>query len=324
MRERIAAVLGWPTVLLVVLMVLPAVMGALGSGYWFRLIELSLVFSILAGSLNLMTGTTGLVSLGHAAFYAVGAYTTALVGTATHAGLLLTLPASLVVAGLAGAIVAIPMIRLLRVFFTVATLSAGEIANIAFTNWDSLTGGPNGFRGIPGFSVAGVALTGRVGTYYAIAVVSLAALWCLHRLTGSYYGNALRALREDEPSAGAMGIEGRQLKIGVFAISAGLAGAAGCLTAHSTGFISPDMFGLDQSILILTMVVVGGLGSLPGAVAGAFLLTIAPELVRTAGHFRMVLVGLLLFGSILLLPKGLFSEEHFLGGLNRGRFARQR
>lgn len=324
MRERVADLLGWPAVLVAVLVVLPAVMGALGSGYWFRLIELSLVFSILAGSLNLMTGTAGLVSLGHAAFYAVGAYTTALVATTAHAGLLLTLPASLVVAGLAGAIVAIPMIRLLRVFFTVATLSVGEIATIAFTNSDPITGGPNGFRGIPGFSVAGVRLSGRLGSYYVIAVVSLAALWCLHRLTRSYYGNALRALREDDPSASAMGIETRSLKISVFAIGAGLAGAAGCLTAHSTGFISPDMFGLDQSILILTMVVVGGLGSLPGVVAGAFLLTIAPELVRTAGHFRMVLVGLLLFGSILLLPKGLFSEERFLGGLNRGRFARQR
>ncbi|HVC62945.1 MAG TPA: branched-chain amino acid ABC transporter permease [Acetobacteraceae bacterium] len=106
-----------------------------------------------------------------------------------------------------------------------------------------------------------------------------------------------------------MGSRDRKLKVGVFALSSGLAGVAGCLTAYSTGFISPDMFQLDQSILILTMVVVGGLGSLPGAVAGAFILTIAPELVRSAGHFRMVLVGLLLFGSILLLPKGLLAEE---------------
>jgi branched-chain amino acid transport system permease protein len=206
----------------------------------------------------------------------------------------------------------VPTLRLLRVFLTVATLSFGEIANIAITNWDDVTGGPNGFRNIPGFSVAGVSLSGRLGTYYVIGVVSLAALWCVHRLMRSCYGNALRALREDDASAGAMGIETRRLKIGVLAISSGLAGVAGCLTAHSTGFVSPDMFQLDQSILILTMVVLGGLGSVPGAVAGAVVLSIGPELVRTAGHFRMVLVGVLLFGSILRLPKGLLSEEWFL------------
>lgn len=317
MPDRWPAALNWPAAALALLVVFPAAMGATGSGFWFRLVELSLVSSILAASLNLMTGTAGLVSLGHAAFYAAGAYTAALVAAGTRAGLLLTLPASLLVGGLLGAIVAVPTIRLLRVFFTVATLSVGEIATITVTNWDALTGGPNGFRDIPGFSVAGLALSGRLGTYYVFAGVSLAALWCVHRLTLSPYGNALRALRDDEPSAGAMGIGTRRLKIGVFAISGGLAGVAGCLTAHSTGFISPDMFGLDQSILILTMVVVGGLGSLPGAVAGAFLLTIAPELVRSAGHFRMVLVGVLLFGSILLLPKGLISEEIFLA-LNRG------
>jgi branched-chain amino acid transport system permease protein len=227
---------------------------------------------------------------------------------------LLSLPASLVITGLVGAIVAVPMIRLLRVFFTVATLSVGEIVNIAITNWDAVTGGPNGFRDIPGFTVAGTALSGRLGTYYVIALVSLAALWCIHRLSRSYYGNALRALREDEASANAMGIDTRRLKIGVSAISAGLAGVAGCLTAHSTGFIGPDMFGLDQSISILTMAVVGGLGSLPGAVVGAALLTVAPELVRTAGHFRMVLVGLLLFAAILLMPRGLVPEERFLRG----------
>ncbi len=316
-RGRRTAVV-WLAAWLVVLVILPGAMTAFNSGYWFRLVELSLVFSVLAASLNLLSGSAGLVSLGHAAFYAIGAYTAALVGTATHAGLLATLPASLAVAAALGAIVAVPMVRLLRVFFTVATLSVGEIVNITITNWDGLTGGPNGFRDIAGFSLAGRALDGRLETYYAIAVVSLLAIWCVHRLTQSYFGNALRALREDEASASAMGIDVRRLKVGVFALSGGLAGVAGCLTAHSTGFISPDMFQLDQSILILTMVVVGGLGSVPGAVAGAFILTIAPELVRSAGHFRMVLVGLLLFGSILLLPKGLLAEETSLR-FGRGR-----
>ena len=294
----------WPVVCLLVFAALPAVMSWFDSGYWFRLIELSLIFSVLAASLNLMSGSAGLVSLGHAAFYATGAYVAALLSTAFTAGLVLTLPASILVAGLFGAIVAIPMMRLLRVFFTVATLSVGEITNITMTNWDDVTGGPNGFLNIKGFSLGPVDLSGRLGTYYVIAVVTLLVLWGLNRLTGSFYGNALRAMRDDEASAKAMGIHVHRLKIGVFAISGGLAGAAGCLTAQSTGFISPDMFGLDQSILMLTMIVVGGLGSLPGAVLGAFILTIAPELVRSAGHFRMVLVGLLLFLCIVLSAQG--------------------
>ena len=133
-------------------------------------------------------------------------------------------------------------------------------------------------------------------------------MWVVARLTRSPYGTALRALREDEQSASGMGMNVRFAKIGVFAISGGLAGAAGCLLAHSTGYISPDMFGLDQSILILTMVVVGGLGSLPGAVLGAVLLIVLPELARGAGHLRAVMVGLVLYLSILLLPKGLLPE----------------
>jgi branched-chain amino acid transport system permease protein len=304
----------WPVAGLLVFALLPAAMGWFDSGYWFRLVELSLIFSVLAASLNLMSGSAGLVSLGHAAFYATGAYTAALLGSAFTAGLVLTLPASILVAGLFGAIVSVPMMRLLRVFFTVATLSVGEIANITMTNWDAVTGGPNGFTGINGFSIGPLDLSGRLATYYVIAVIALAVLWGIDRLAGSFYGNALRAMRDDEASAKAMGIAVNRLKVGVFAISGGLAGAAGCLTAHSTGFISPDMFGLDQSIVLLTMIVVGGLGSLPGAVLGAFILTIAPEMLRSAGHFRMVFVGLLLFLCIMLLPKGLLSEEFALRG----------
>lgn len=311
MRSRSSFPLAWLGFLVLVLLVLPLGAHWLHSGYWLRLFELSLIFSILAASLNLVTGTAGLVSLGHAAFYGIGAYTAALVSR-MNGDLLATLPASLLVTGVLAGILAIPMLRLLRVFFTVATLSVGEIVTVVLTNWDGVTGGPNGFRGIPGFAVAGIAVPGGLGEYYVVAVVALVALWCVARLSCSFYGNALRALREDEASAGAMGLDTRLLKIGVFMVSGALAGVAGCLTAHSTRYISPDMFALDQSIMLLTMVVVGGLGSLPGAVLGAFLLTIAPEVLRTAGHFRMIMVGVLLFAAILLFPKGLLSEELFL------------
>lgn len=291
-----------------VFVLLPFGLAALSQSYLFRLAELSMLFVILAVSLNLVTGTAGLVSLGHAAFYAVGAYTAAIVAARTGWGLEATLPASVFVAGAIAFIVAIPAIRLVRIFFTVATLSVGEIINITILNWDGLTRGPMGMRSIPPLRLFGWPLGGRLATYFTIAVVMVLVIVTVHRLTNSPYGNALRAVREDEQSANGMGLGVDRMKVGVFAIGGGLAGAAGCLLAQSTGYISPDMFGLDQSILILTMVVVGGLGSLPGAVVGACLLVLVPELARGAGHLRTVLVGLVLYLSILLLPKGLVAE----------------
>jgi branched-chain amino acid transport system permease protein len=303
-------------VLVFVFGILPAVLSALGQGYLFRLAELTMIFVILATSLNLLTGTAGLVSLGHAAFYAVGAYTASIVSLRFGTGLEVSLPASALVTGLIALIVAVPAIRLVRIFFTVATLSVGEIIRIVITNWDGLTRGPMGLRGIAPASLFGLDLGGRLGTFYTIAVVSTGATWIVWRLTHSYYGGALRAVREDDQSAGAMGVNVGRLKLGVCTISGALAGVAGCLLAHSTGFISPDMFGIDESILILTMVVVGGLGSVPGAVLGAALLILVPEISREAGHFRMVFVGLVLYLSILLRPTGILAEAVSL------RFAR--
>lgn len=313
---------GVAVALLLVFAVLPAALAAAGQSYLFRLADLCLVFVILAASLNLVTGTAGLVSLCHAAFYAVGAYTAGLLSARVGLGLEATLPASIAVAGAVAGAVAIPAIRLVRVFFTVATLSVGEIIGIVLLNWDGLTHGPMGLRGVAPPSLFGWDLGSPLATFYAVATVAAGAVWLLHRLTHSFYGNALRALREDDQSAGAMGVDVARLKVGAFAISGGLAGAAGCLLAHATGYISPDMFGLDQSILVLTMVVVGGLGSLPGAAVGACLLILAPELFRAAGHGRTILVGLVLFASILAMPKGLWPEAAVLrlvGPLTRRR-----
>lgn len=328
MSDAAAAAPSWRgplIILLAVFVILPAILALADQGYLFRVVELTMIFGILAASLNLVTGSAGLVSLGHAAFYAIGAYTTALLAVRYGTGVATNLAASAVVAAIIAFLVAIPAIRLVRIFFTVATLSVGEIINIVITNWDGLTRGPMGVRGIPPFQLLHYDLGGRWGSYYVIAAVSLLAVWIAHRLTHSYYGNALRALREDDQSAGAMGIDVRLLKIGVFSISGGMAGMAGCLLAHSTGFISPDMFGLDESLLILTMVVVGGLGSLPGALIGACVLILVPEIAREAGHFRMVFVGLVLYLSILLKPKGVMPEARVLRlvrGLHRNRESR--
>ncbi|MDQ2803893.1 MAG: branched-chain amino acid ABC transporter permease, partial [Pseudomonadota bacterium] len=176
----------WLAVMAALFAFLPLALLLLGGGYLFRLAELSMIFVILSTSLNLVTGTAGLVSLGHAAFYAVGAYTAALLSVRYQLGLEATLPASMLVAGAVAALVALPAIRLVRIFFTVATLSAGEIINAVLLNWDALTNGPMGVRSIPRLAVFGLDLSGRLGTYYAIAAVTAACVWVVHRLTHSY------------------------------------------------------------------------------------------------------------------------------------------
>ncbi|HUN12713.1 MAG TPA: branched-chain amino acid ABC transporter permease, partial [Rhabdaerophilum sp.] len=163
--------------------------------------------------------------------------------------------------------------------------------------------------------------------YFVVALVVSVSIYVLHRLSHSYYGNALRALREDDQCADAMGIDTVRLKIVSFAISGFFAGIAGALWAHTAGYISPPDFSFNVSILILAMVVLGGLGSLPGAILGAVILIGLPELLREfkAGDLRNVIVGLVLFASILFMPKGLIGEasaldlvRRYFGGAWRG------
>lgn len=279
---------------------------ASGSGYAIQVAITTLLFVMLTASLNFVTGTAGLMTLGHAAFYGVGAYAAALLATRFHWPFWATLPAAGAITCFAGVLVALPTMRLTSIYFAVATLGIGEMIVVAIVNWVGLTRGPMGIRGIPQLSVAG--FDGLAVNFAVTAVVTLAMLWALSRLTHSYYGNALRALREDDACAEAMGVPTVRLKIEVFAIACFCAGVAGALHAHTSGYISPDSFRFGESILILSMAVVGGLGSLPGAALGATILIVLPELLRGVGNLRMVAVGVILFACILFLPKGLLGE----------------
>lgn len=304
MSKRILPLL----VALAVLVLLPALLQAMGSGYLFRVSITAMIFVILAASLNFITGVAGLLSLGHAAFYGIGAYTAALLATQHGVPFLLTIPLAGVAAAIGGVLVALPTMRLVSIYFAVATLGMGEIIYGTLLNWVDFTRGPMGIPAIPSFKAFGIDLSGNLGSYLVVAVVMLASLWVLHRLTHSYYGNALRALREDDQCADSMGIDVVRLKGEVFAIACFFAGIAGSLWAHTTGYISPNDFRFGESILVLAMIVVGGLGSLPGAVIGAVLLIVLPEALRPVGDVRMIVVGCVMFFSILLLPKGLFGE----------------
>jgi branched-chain amino acid transport system permease protein len=279
---------------------------AFKSSYFDQIAITTMIFVILSASLNLITGSAGLLSLGHAAFFGVGAYTAALLSTRFGWPFWLTLPAAGAMAALVGAVVAVPTMRLTSIYFAVATLGIGEMIYVTMLNWVGLTRGPMGVRSIPGITLFGA--EGMVFSMVVTAAVMLAALWVVHRLVHSYYGNSLRALREDDACADAMGIDVGRLKLQSFGVACCLAGFAGALFAHTTGFISPESFRFGESILVLSMVVVGGLGSLYGSVIGAVILTVLPELLRDLGSWRMITVGGVLFFSILFLPRGLVGE----------------
>lgn len=304
----------------VVLLVLPGLLVAADSNFLFRLAQLSATFIILAVSLNLLIGTLGLLSLSHAAFYGVGAYTSALVAVKTNMSFLVTMPLAGLVTGSLAAVLAVSIVRLDRLFFAVGTLAIGELIGMTLLNWTDLTNGPMGIRSIPPITIMGAPVTSRIGVYYVSAVMMLICVWIVQRLTVSHFGTALRAAREDDMAAGGMGINLRSMKIIVFAITAALAGMAGALFAHTTNFISPDMFRLPDSILVVTMVVIGGLGSVGGAIVGAVFLILLPEMTRDVGSLRMLVVGIVLFVSIVVLPHGLVGEVRWLS-LSRRKFA---
>jgi branched-chain amino acid transport system permease protein len=256
----------------------------------------------------LVTGTTGLLSLGHAAFYGVGAYAAALGSTVLHLPFLATVPLAGVAAALVALLVALPTMRLVSIYFAVATLGVGEMIFVTLLNWVALTRGPMGIRGIAPIDLLGWRVTTPIATYLTTAGIAVLSLWALYRLTHSYYGNALRAIREDDQCAETMGLNVIRLKVEAFAVSCFFAGVAGALFAHTSAYISPGSFKFNESILVLAMVVVGGLGSLPGAVIGAVLLSILPEALRPIGDYRVITIGVTMFLSILWLPKGLVGE----------------
>ncbi len=306
-------------IFLAVFVVLPGILSAVGGGYWFRVTTTIGVFAILTMSANLISGTTGLMSLGHAGFYGIGAYTAALLSTGLHWPFYLTLPVAGAVTACFGILLALPTMRLIGIYFAVATLGLGEIIHLTLLNWVGFTRGPMGISAIPGIAVGGLFEASDIVNYYAVAVAAVLTAFVLGRLAHSYYGNALRAVREDDQCAASMGLNVVRLKIQSFAFACFFAGVAGALWAHTTGYISPGDFRFSESILILAMIVVGGLGSLPGAIVGAVILLGLPEVLRPIGDYRMIVVGLVMFLSILFLPRGLLGETSVLS-LMRSQF----
>lgn len=263
------------------------------------------IYIILTSGLNITNGYAGLFSFGHAAFYGIGAYTAAILATRYGTPFWLTLPLAGLVAGVFGVAIALPTLRLTGIFLALITIGFQEIVYLVTLNWISLTRGPMGIPGVPPATIWGVALSGNRGYYYLILALDVAVLFILSRIIKSRVGRAFVAIREDELAAQSVGIAVFPSKVLAFVISTVLAGIAGGFFAHHARFVSADSFRLDETFIILTMLIVGGMGTLIGPVIGAAFLVILPEASRFLADFRDLVYGLILIGVILFRPQGI-------------------
>ena len=283
--------------------------------YILHILVITGIYVILTLSLNLVVGYTGLAALGHAAFSCVGAYASSLLalnyGLSPWVGLIV----GACTAAILGVLIGAPSLRLRGDYLALATFGLGVIVYSVAKNWVSVTRGPMGLPGIPGFSLFGLQLS-QVWTYLLLVTFFVLLTYLvIHRVVSSPFGRILRGVREDEIAALAMGKNVSKYKVIVFVVGAFFAGIAGSLYAHYITFIDPSSFTVIESITILLMVVFGGMGSLSGSFVGAAILVIFPELLRflgmpssVAAPLRQMIYGLLLIVLMLKRPQGILGK----------------
>jgi branched-chain amino acid transport system permease protein len=288
------------------------------SSYYLHLAVMSLIFILLAASLNMIGGYAGFMSLAHAAFWGIGAYAAANVAL-RMGNVWLAFVAAFVVAGIVGLLLGIPSLRLQGIYLTMITIAFGVVASLLFVNLDWLTGGPVGIGNIPRPSLFGVTLVERWQYYYLSLAVVGGSIGFMAWFFRSATGRSIIAARDDELAAACSGVDTVRNKIIVFALSSAFAGLAGALFAHYVQYINTDSFTVANSIRILIMVVVGGLGSLMGSVVGALVIYLLPEFLRFLDVVYLVVYALLVIVMMLFLPDGLVSLPAKLSDLLRKR-----
>ena len=338
----------------VALLLVPLVLQQFGNA-WVRIVNIALLYTMLALGLNIVVGYAGLLDLGYVAFFAVGAYLYGLLASphltdnfaaiaamfpgGLHLSVWLALPLALLLAAIAGVLLGIPVLKLRGDYLAIVTLGFGEIIRIFLNNLDhpfNITNGPKGINqidsvrvfglnlgkplSIGGFEVASVSLY-----YYLFLVLVLVTVFVCQRLQDSRVGRAWMAVREDEIAAKAMGLNVRNLKLLAFGMGASFGGVSGAMFGAFQGFVSPESFSLMESVMIVAMVVLGGLGHLPGVVLGALLLSALPEVLRyvagplqqmtdgrlDAAILRQLFIALAMIVIMLMRPRGLWpSPEH--------------
>ncbi|MDJ0815514.1 MAG: branched-chain amino acid ABC transporter permease [Desulfobacterales bacterium] len=279
--------------------------------YYIQVMIFIGIYIILALSLNLLNGYVGLLSIGHAAFYGIGAYASAKLVKEAGLPFLLAMPAAGFIAGLFGYLIAKPTLRLSGIYMTLATLGFNMIFFLVLQNWMSFTNGPLGIMDIPPPAIFGYQIESRLQYYYLIFFLVLLTVGSMHRLMTCRFGRALVGIRENELAAEAMGVHTTRYKIQAFVLAAFYAGIAGSYYAHFVKYISPDSFYIYESFILLAMLAFGGQGNLIGPVVGAAILIIIPEIFRFLQEYRMLVYGSILVVMMLVRRQGLLGGREY-------------
>jgi branched-chain amino acid transport system permease protein len=278
---------------------------AFTGGYLMNVLVFVGIHTMLAIALNLLLGYAGQISLGHAGFFGLGAYLSGIL-TATYGwNPWVAMPLSALLVGGLAFLIGLPILKLKGHYLAMATLGLGIIIYIVFNETVDLTGGPSGLSGIPNLTIGSYSFDSDVKNYYLIWGITLGTILLTLNLANSRVGRALRAVHDSEVAARVVGVNARLLKVQIFALSALISSIAGSLYAHTMTFISPASFGFNFSVELLTMVVIGGLGSIYGSFLGAALLTLLPEFLRAAHDYDIIIYGALLMLMVMFMPGGL-------------------
>jgi branched-chain amino acid transport system permease protein len=275
-----------------------------GSDYWINVAVVVASYVVLALGLNVVIGFAGLLDLGYAAFYAVGAYVAAILITQFGVSLWLCLPIAAGAAALFGALIGAPTLRLRGDYLAIVTIGFGEITRIAINNLTGITGGPNGIVGIPRPELLGVEFSEPIYFYFLLLGLAGLAVFITNRLANSRVGRAWTYLREDHLAAQVMGVNATRFKLLAFAFGASWAGLAGAIFSSRIGIAAPESFTFFESILIVVIVVIGGMGSIPGVIAGAVAMILIPEVLRPLLTYRFLIFGIVLILIMRFRPEG--------------------
>lgn len=293
------------------------------NSYWLDVLNSVGLYVMLGLSLNLIVGHTGLFNLGHAAFYAVGAYTAAIVNTLFNIPILMLLPACAITAGLFAAIIARPIIHLRGDYLCIVTIGVGEIVRIALINdIFGITGGANGIFGISRPDLFGFRISRPHHFFWLIWIFTAITVFLFYRLEQSRFGRALNYLREDEVAAEGSGINTAYYKLAVFVMGAAWAGMIGNIYAAKMMTIAPESFNFWESVVMFTLIIMGGSGSIPGVILGAFLIIGLPEIFREFKDARMLVFGGAMVVMMIFRTQGILPphpRKYPISGMSENR-----
>jgi branched-chain amino acid transport system permease protein len=305
-------------VLVILLLIMPWLVP---NEYVFRVIIFILVTIPLALGQNLITGFTGMLTLGQAGFYAIGTYTSALLVMRFGVPWPVALLAAGVLACFFGILLGFPCLRVSSDYLTLMTIGFNEIIRMILLHWTDVTRGPRGLVGVPPPQIGSFVFNTSTRYYFLYLAITTSCYVCMHQLVNSHIGRALIAIREDETAAESMGVNLAHHKVLAFAFGTFWAGIAGSMLAHFIMFVSPTSFTVDESLLHMQMSILGGLGSLPGSILGATILVGAPQIFQPLFRYRMLLNGILMVALMIWRPQGILGTSA-AAATTGGRFSR--